>query len=578
MADGGQPVAQVAPLPQNAIDCIQVLTVCQANQQERNVFIFRERLDQLDDYAELTSKDVTEMAAKFERRTLADGRISIPAKVIKNLQAFCFWAREKQRSGQALVANDFTPAELVDAKERMLSRAETKQEAPSIKPEKFNANKWNEWSKQAVTYLSHVNGSNFCPLDYVIRPEPAPAPAALALLSERERVLYQYPHTGRHYDEDNKAVYRLLSDLLNGTTGYEWIQAFERSQNGRAAWLSLIEHYEGGEQRERRVAAAKASIKALHYKNESIFSFEDFSRKMLQAFRELQGTEEEITEYKKVTEILDKIEISHPRCEIAKSHVRQNFRADPQSAITYLGKEFAEMFPEATFSRGRGRARGIGAASPYERERSRQRTGDGSGDNSYRAEPVTPQRNSDGTMTLFGIDVTDPFRNFTDEEFSELGARGRYYIHDQRRQATRGDSNNGNTGAAYGGSGRGGGAGRGSSRGGGRFYGGRSGGRGGGRGAGGGRNIHAMYTTTNYAQDDASEITNGDHTQQSRQQPRQISFAGTSNTGRGEGYDAAAGTDNNVGGNSSIAGGGSTVRGSRNGSGFGAGAYNAGQK
>ena len=349
-------------------------------------------------------------------------------------------------------------------------------------------------------------------------------------------------------------MYRLLSDLLNGTTGYEWIQSFERSQNGRAAWTSLLEHYEGGEQRERRVAAAKASIKALHYKNESIFSFEDFSRKILQAFRELQGTEEELTEYKKVTEILDKIEITHPRCEVAKSHVRQNYRADPQSAITYLGKEFAEMFPEATFNR-RSRARGIGAASYGERERSRQRTGE-SDTQSYRSEPVVPQRNNDGTLSLYGIDVSDPHRNFTEEEFQELGARGRYYIHEQRRQQARGDENystgNGRGGGGYN-SGRGG-------RGAGQYYGGRGGGRG--RGRGGGRNIRAAYPA--YSQrDDASKMT-GDNTQQ----PRQISFVGTTDmsTGGGDG-------NNTINTGMTGGGGGTASRGSRNGSGFGSGAY-----
>jgi hypothetical protein len=76
-------------------DVNQALTVCQANQQERNIFIVRERLSSLNDYAELTKRDVTELAAKLERRTVADGRVILSAKVLKNIQALCFWAREK---------------------------------------------------------------------------------------------------------------------------------------------------------------------------------------------------------------------------------------------------------------------------------------------------------------------------------------------------------------------------------------------------------------------------------------------------------------------------------------------------
>ena len=102
----------------------QVLEVCQANLQERNVFIVRERLTSLIDYAELTNRDITELAAKFERRTVADGRIILPAKVLKNIQTLCFWAREKVRKGEELNPNHFTAAKLALTKEAMRIRDE----------------------------------------------------------------------------------------------------------------------------------------------------------------------------------------------------------------------------------------------------------------------------------------------------------------------------------------------------------------------------------------------------------------------------------------------------------------------
>ena len=70
-------------------DVNEALTVCQATAQERNALIVRERLDNLSDYAELTNRDITELAAKLERRTVADGRVILPAKVLKNIQALC---------------------------------------------------------------------------------------------------------------------------------------------------------------------------------------------------------------------------------------------------------------------------------------------------------------------------------------------------------------------------------------------------------------------------------------------------------------------------------------------------------
>ena len=136
----------------DAVDAHRVLTVCQANLQERNAFIVRERLDTLSDYAELTNRDITELASKLERRTVADGRVILPAKVLKNIQALCFWAREKVRKGEELHSANFTAAELTATKELMCIRDEGTKETPSIKPNKFDPNKWNGWSKQLVTY------------------------------------------------------------------------------------------------------------------------------------------------------------------------------------------------------------------------------------------------------------------------------------------------------------------------------------------------------------------------------------------------------------------------------------------
>ena len=95
MADGAAAAAAEAAL----VEVDAALTVCQADPNERQVFTVRERLNTLSDYAELTSKEVNDLASKFERRTMADGRIVIPAKVLKNIQVFCFWAREKTRRG-----------------------------------------------------------------------------------------------------------------------------------------------------------------------------------------------------------------------------------------------------------------------------------------------------------------------------------------------------------------------------------------------------------------------------------------------------------------------------------------------
>ena len=179
----------------------------------------------------------------------------------------------------------------------------------------------------------------------MVRTEPPPGP--LTTMSQRDRELYRYLLNGRHYNLDNMTVYRLLSDVVAGTSGYTWIRDHDRSQNGRAAWMALVVHYEGGGQREKRMSAAVATIQALHYKNESVFAYKDFSRKLLEALPDRKDTDEELSEFQKVKLLLEKIQITQPRAEVAKSHVHQNFRADVDGAIAYLGTKFEDMFADA---------------------------------------------------------------------------------------------------------------------------------------------------------------------------------------------------------------------------------------
>lgn len=235
-----------------------VLTICQASAAAQQALVVGECLDTLQDYARLTAKDVSDMAAKLERRT-GNARVLMPSKVVKNIQTLCFWAREKQRTGQPLLHNEFTPAQFHESLDLMITRGEDTKEAPTIKPDKFDPNKSDEWSRQFTTYLSHVSGKQFSPLNYMMQTEPAP-PGLIA----REQDMYQYALQGHHFNQDNMTVYHLLSDLVTGTSGYPWIQEFHCSQNGQGAWQALVNHYEGGGQREKHVTAALSTIKTLH--------------------------------------------------------------------------------------------------------------------------------------------------------------------------------------------------------------------------------------------------------------------------------------------------------------------------
>src|SRR5687767_5993993 len=108
----------------NIVEVNLVLTVCQVSPAKRNALVVREHLNLLGNYAELTNRDIMDLATKFECWTVANGRVIMPAKVLKNLQALCFWTKEQIWKGVVLDGNEFSAVELAATKEAMRIREE----------------------------------------------------------------------------------------------------------------------------------------------------------------------------------------------------------------------------------------------------------------------------------------------------------------------------------------------------------------------------------------------------------------------------------------------------------------------
>ena len=248
-----------------------VLTVCGANANEINVLENVERLNSIHAFGRMSKDDVTSLASRLEKRP-APNNISLPTSLVKNIQGLCFWASRSRRQRRAVTAADFDQVVLSDSLDEMEIKAESDM-APDIKPEVLKEDSWEDWSKEFPTYLSHIIGKQQAPLDYVIRPEVLPGHI---FQTTREQELYSYPLNGPFFREDNKAVYRLLSDRVRDQPA-TWIQPFQASQNGRAAWLALVDHYDGGGQKEKRINKAEAILNSVFYHNERAFSFDAYS-------------------------------------------------------------------------------------------------------------------------------------------------------------------------------------------------------------------------------------------------------------------------------------------------------------
>ena len=309
----------------------------------------------------------------------------------------------------------------------------------------------------------------------MIRPDLDPTHV---FASTREEEMYSYPLGGPFFRDDNKAVFRLLSDLVKDQSA-TWIQPFQASQDGRRAWQALVTHFDGGGQKEKRISRAEATIESLTYNNERVFSFDSYSAKLLKAFRTLDDTPSQRTPAHQVRVLLEKIKFTTPEFAVIKSHVRANYRSDLQGAITYISREVSEIFPAVVpGQRNQARHRFVSEAASQQPPQSRNRSFSGLEQNN-------------GIYTFYGVDVTDVTRWFTSQEMRMLGASGQAYIYQERDRL------------------QGGGVGGGRGTRGGRGFGGR--GRGG-RGGGGGRGIGEIHTND---QSVITDITNDQGEQRS---------------------------------------------------------------
>lgn len=120
---------------------------------------------------------------------------------------------------------------------------------------------------QFPTYLRELHGVSKVALSYIIRENenpPNPLPALVANrpwggenTSMMDELIINTPHTGPSFDADNARVFAILSKVLTGTNAMTSITRFQRTRNGRGAYLDLVAHNMGSAKWEKLVELAE---------------------------------------------------------------------------------------------------------------------------------------------------------------------------------------------------------------------------------------------------------------------------------------------------------------------------------
>jgi hypothetical protein len=326
------------------------------------------------------------------------------------VKAIAFWVRKRRREG-AEIALEGLNEEVVCTliREMTLASKEEKRDDKLFYPNKFNPKKYISWAQSFENYLDSLKGKSKVPLTYIIRPDDADPEDAE---TEYQRMIWAAPHEGYAYDEDNREVYRIYKDVMIDTDGWTWFSRADEG-DGRGAHEIISLHYRGDAETARRAAEAEALLERLHYKNEASFSFERYITRLNECFELMDDNDQGLSEAQKVKKLLKGVTSTNPEVIAIKAVVRSTHPTDFNRASTLIAGQIAVLFPAVNTDMRPKRK--ISALEGNQNGRGR----------GGRARYTGARNGIRGNPTMFhGVDVSDPTRNFTTEEWTKLREAG----------------------------------------------------------------------------------------------------------------------------------------------------------
>ena len=429
-----------------------VLTRCGVNvAAQRTRIINNEGFTTVADFGMLEGDaDVAEMAKRLASRPAAN-RVNLGTIVLKRIQALVYWVRDRQKRGLGIDAADFTDAAMLEAMRVKVVRKELKDtKEPDVKDlGKFDPDLFESYEDAFANLLAQSIGVQGEPLRYVIRDDTPPAVFAT---TEQER-MYQLAHTGDGFDLDNAMVYRKLKAFLIDGPGWPWIEPHDADEDGREAWLAWTNHYNGEGELSKRTALAKAKLDVLHYKNERSMSFEKVVEQLSLIFQTLNKDDDEsLSDRQQVEKLLKCITTDDPELRGAKVVVSNQYAADFTNACAFFSREVARIHGPAQLEARRDRSCKRRVSSTDRTRHGRGRFGGRGGGRGGRGGRFGGRSgrggrgNNNRQSIINGVDVSDPTRSFTDDEWNALSFNGgRAYVAQarERMSASRGGQGGG---------------------------------------------------------------------------------------------------------------------------------------
>ena len=364
--------------------------------------VLRQGVTKLEDFPMLgyTREDIRDLMKSFNSIAINSGGVVMGAVHYARIHALVRFIRDQLRRGITPDANEFT-TEVMNQYVDEANGKESSSDAGDLEtpaPGKLTDENFDEWYDTVVIALQKSRGVLGVPLSYVVR-EDLPQDVTVDSLDASARLIYQAPHAGAAYSQDNKKVGEYLNALLSGQDAHEWIKDFVRSLDGRAMMVALRTHYLGPSQIEARLDKAKAVKDNAYYRNEATYSFEKFTTDLEKAYSTLAKHGETVTEAEKLRLLRLKIQTDNASFKATTTSYLLTHTGSYQDAISKLKTLVAQfMKPPGGATKKRAFRPGISGVTAQD----------------------FADRTDNGKCFCNGVDITDFTRQYSSDDFSKL--------------------------------------------------------------------------------------------------------------------------------------------------------------
>lgn len=291
--------------------------------------------------------------------TIATPPYVFGAKSQKRLLAACDIVRYYSTTGRALNAANMrwnVVKNFADQWKALKDRRED--ETPEV-PKITKALPVIKWTEAFTDYLHRAIGVRHIPLAYVVRENAEVAAAAPTLIANMPHstehgsieieLISRAAHTHPLFRDDNSTVYYKLEEATRTTAYAASIKPFQRSKNGRGAWLALKSQYAGDDKWEAEIKKQSHLLHTRVWKGQNNFTLERFIAQHRNAFVSMQACSEHIAyqlpnEHTRVGYLLDAIMCSDAglqaamasiRTDTSKDGMRSNFESSASHLLPY---------------------------------------------------------------------------------------------------------------------------------------------------------------------------------------------------------------------------------------------------